>query len=56
MCMFCGGQCGGVGDFIISTILPFLAVLFVNLKHLYKKIINKKSNHSDSKKQYAKFN
>jgi len=52
--MFCGGQCGGIGDFIISTILPFLAVLFVKLKHLYKKIIIKKSNHSNNKKSICK--
>lgn len=50
MCMFCGGQCGGVGDFIISTVLPFLAVIFVKLKHiLFRKNLKEKQKFSNLK-------
>ncbi len=26
MCIFCGGQCGGMGDMLISLGLPLLAL------------------------------
>jgi hypothetical protein len=32
MCIFCGGQCGGVGDLLISLGLPFLAIYFLRLQ------------------------
>lgn len=32
MCIFCGGQCGGVGELLISLGLPFLAIYFMRLK------------------------
>jgi Protein of unknown function (DUF2569) len=32
MCIFCGGQCGGVGDLLISLGLPFLAIYLLRLQ------------------------
>ena len=32
MCIFCGGQCGGVGDMLISMGLPLLALYFFRIK------------------------
>ena len=40
MCIFCGGQCGGVGDFFISLGLPFLALYFFRVKRAFLKITN----------------
>jgi hypothetical protein len=36
--MLCGGQCGGVGEFLISMGLPFLALLLFKVKNWFKKI------------------
>ncbi len=33
MCIFCGGQCGGVGEFLISMGLPFLVLFFFKIKN-----------------------
>jgi hypothetical protein len=32
MCMFCGGQCGGIGDMLISLGLPLLTLYFFRMK------------------------
>ena len=32
MCIFCGGQCGGMGDMLISLGLPLLALYFFRIK------------------------
>ena len=32
MCIFCGGQCGGAGEFLISMGLPLLALYFFRIK------------------------
>jgi hypothetical protein len=41
MCIFCGGQCGGLGEFLISLGLPFLALYFSRIKKALGKIKNK---------------
>ena len=41
MCIFCGGQCGGVGDFFISLGLPFIALYFFRVKRVFLKITNR---------------
>jgi hypothetical protein len=41
MCIFCGGQCGGLGEFLISLGLPFLALYFSRIKKALVKIKNK---------------
>ncbi len=41
MCIFCGGQCGGVGEFLISLGLPFLALYFSRMKKALLKIKNR---------------
>jgi len=41
MCMFCGGQCGGVGEFLISLGLPFLALYLARIKGAVIKIKKK---------------
>ena len=41
MCIFCGGQCGGVGEFLIALGLPFLALYFLRMKKALIKIKNK---------------
>lgn len=41
MCIFCGGQCGGVGEFLISLGLPFLALYFTRIKAFLAKITHK---------------
>lgn len=41
MCIFCGGQCGGLGEFLISLGLPFLALYFSRIKNTLTKIKNK---------------
>lgn len=41
MCIFCGGQCGGVGEFLISLGLPLLALYFYRIKKALLRIINK---------------
>jgi hypothetical protein len=38
MCIFCGGQCGGVGEFLISMGLPFLVLFFFKVKNALSKI------------------
>lgn len=38
MCIFCGGQCGGVGEFLISLGLPFLALYLSRIKGLLGKV------------------
>lgn len=40
MCIFCGGQCGGAGDFFISLGLPFLALYYYKLKNSLVRIKN----------------
>jgi hypothetical protein len=32
MCILCGGQCGGVGEFLIALGLPFLVLYFSRMK------------------------
>ncbi len=41
MCIFCGGQCGGGGEFFISLGLPFLALYFFRIKRAFLKIANR---------------
>ncbi|MGO9580933.1 MAG: hypothetical protein ACLP2P_16155 [Desulfobaccales bacterium] len=41
MCIFCGGQCGGLGEFLISLGLPFLALYFSRIKKALGKMKNK---------------
>ena len=41
MCIFCGGQCGGTGEFLISLGLPFLALYFSRIKNALIRIKNK---------------
>ncbi|MGA9756559.1 MAG: DUF2569 family protein [Desulfobaccales bacterium] len=41
MCIFCGGQCGGVGEFLISLGLPFLALYFSRMKKALLRIKNR---------------
>ncbi len=41
MCIFCGGQCGGIGEFFISLGLPFLALYFFRVKRAFLKITNR---------------
>ena len=41
MCIFCGGQGGGIGEFLISLGLPFLALYFSKIKNSLVKIKNK---------------
>ena len=41
MCVFCGGQCGGMGEFLISMGLPFLVLFFFKMKNSLAKIKNK---------------
>ncbi len=38
VCILCGGQCGGLGDFLISLGLPFLALYFSRIKQVLRKI------------------
>ncbi len=41
MCIFCGGQCGGLGDFLISIGLPFLGLYLLKMKSSLARIKNK---------------
>ena len=41
MCILCGGQCGGLGEFFISMGLPFLALLLYKLKNWFSRIRNR---------------
>ncbi len=41
MCIFCGGQCGGVGEFLISLGLPFLALYLYRIKSSLAKVKKK---------------
>jgi uncharacterized protein DUF2569 len=41
MCILCGGQCGGVGEFFISLGLPFLALYFFKVKRAFLKIASR---------------
>jgi len=41
MCIFCGGQCGGVGEFLISLGLPFLVLYFSRMKKTLIKLKNR---------------
>ncbi len=41
MCIFCGGQCGGAGEFFISLGLPFLALYFFKAKRAFLKITHR---------------
>ena len=41
MCILCGGQCGGLGDFFISMGLPFLALFLYKLKNWFSRIRNR---------------
>ena len=41
MCILCGGQCGGLGDFFISMGLPFLALFLYKLKNWCSGIRNR---------------
>jgi hypothetical protein len=41
MCIFCGGQCGGAGEFFISLGLPFLALYLFRIKSSLVKLKKK---------------
>jgi hypothetical protein len=41
MCIFCGGQCGGAGDFLISIGLPFLVLYFLRIKKALVRLKNR---------------
>ncbi len=41
MCIFCGGQCGGAGEFLISIGLPFLVLYFLRIKKALLRLKNK---------------
>ena len=41
MCILCGGQCGGVGEFLISLGLPFLVLYFSRMKQALIKLKNR---------------
>lgn len=41
MCIFCGGQCGGVGEFLISIGLPFLVLYFSRIKNSLVRLKNR---------------
>jgi hypothetical protein len=41
MCIFCGGQCGGVGEFFISLGLPFLVLYFYRIKNALLRLKNR---------------
>ena len=41
MCIFCGGQCGGFGEFLISIGLPFLALYFSRIKQALVRLKNR---------------
>ena len=41
MCIFCGGQCGGMGEFLISLGLPFLALYFFRIKRALATLKNR---------------
>ncbi len=41
MCLFCGGQCGGLGDFLITLGLPSLALYFFKLKEKLAQVKNR---------------
>ena len=41
MCIFCGGQCGGMGEFLISLGLPFLALYFFRIKRALARLKNR---------------
>ncbi len=37
MCMFCGGQCGGLGEILIALGVPWLASFLYKLKQRWAK-------------------
>ena len=41
MCMFCGGQCGGMGDMLISLGLPLLGLYFFRMKGFLLRVKDK---------------
>lgn len=41
MCIFCGGQCGGAGEFLISIGLPFLVLYFLRIKNSLVRLKNR---------------
>lgn len=41
MCILCGGQCGGAGEFLISLGLPFLVLYFFRIKKALIKLKNR---------------
>ncbi|MFI5330514.1 MAG: DUF2569 family protein [Desulfobaccales bacterium] len=41
MCIFCGGQCGGAGEFLISIGLPFLVLYFLRIKKALARLKNR---------------
>ncbi len=41
MCIFCGGQCGGMGDMLISLGLPLLALYFFRMKGFLLRVKDK---------------
>ncbi len=48
MCIFCGGQCGGIGDFFISIGLPLLGLYLLRMKNAWAKIKGKISRRDSS--------
>jgi|WetSurMetagenome_2_1015567.scaffolds.fasta_scaffold242649_1 hypothetical protein len=41
MCIFCGGSCGGAGEFLISMGLPLLALYFFRIKGVFLRVWDK---------------
>jgi hypothetical protein len=41
MCIFCGGQCGGAGEFLISMGLPLLALYLFRIKGFFLRVWDK---------------
>ncbi len=41
MCIFCGGQCGGAGELLISIGLPFLVLYFLRIKNSLVRLKNR---------------
>lgn len=41
MCIFCGGQCGGAGEFLISIGLPLLVLYFLRIKNSLVRLKNR---------------
>ncbi len=40
MCIFCGGQCGGIGDFLVVG-LSLVGIYLLKIKHLISRAKDK---------------